>query len=64
MATPLPRHPEHREIAAASCPLPGSGQGIVTIQGGILKGPEPNSPLQHEKLADVRYGSVADILSL
>ena len=35
-ATPPPRHPEHREIPAASCPPPGSGDGIVSAQTSAL----------------------------
>ena len=39
-ATSPPRHPEHREIPAASCPPLGSGDGIVTAQTSTLIGAE------------------------
>ena len=43
-----PRRREHREIPAASCPLLGSGDGIVSAQTSALIGAETASLLQHE----------------
>ena len=55
------RRPSRREIPAASCPPRGSGDGIVSAQTSTLKGAETGFATQHEMLADVRYGSLADI---
>jgi hypothetical protein len=56
-----PHHPEHQETPAVGCPSPGSGGGIVTAQIGIMKGVNPASRRQHEMLADVGFGSQADM---
>jgi hypothetical protein len=39
----------------------GSATRIVSVQTSVLIGLKPASQLQHELLADVRFGSEADI---
>src|SRR5215203_5607756 len=53
----MPALPAHREILSASCVRPlGSGAGMVAVQTRALTGAELASLVQHELLADVRFG--------
>src|ERR1700692_1234092 len=56
-ATQRRHHPEHREIRAAACQNPCSGDGLLAVQSGTLEGLKPALRVLPLGVANVAVGS-------